>query len=149
MSPSRVTQGAAVPGPTQPFSTSRRISRVRRVADLLVERGLAEFRDTPIRRRVRLLACTEAGWAVHRVTHEQHPWAARIGAQVGAEDLRAVLATMRRLVEALEADRADGGEQHRAHPGEVVDVQQVGLGQVRVDEALVDVTSDCVLWIAG
>jgi DNA-binding MarR family transcriptional regulator len=87
---------------------------VRRVADLLVERGLAEFRGTPVHRRVRLLACTEVGyWAVRQVTLEQHPWAARIGAQVGAEDLRAVLATMRRLVEALESDRPDGGSEKR------------------------------------
>lgn len=101
---------------------------VRRVADLLVERGLAEFRDTPVHRRVRLLACTEAGyWAVRRVTLEQHPWATRIGAQVGAEELRAVLTTMRRLVEALEADRPDGGWERQQQDEDTESPNRPGL----------------------
>ena len=77
---------------------------VQRVADLLVERGLAEYRPNPAHRRAKLLACTEAGyWAIRRITLAQHPWADRIGAEIGAGELRAALTTMRRLVEALEA----------------------------------------------
>ena len=76
---------------------------VQRVADLLVERGLAEYRPNPAHRRAKLLACTEAGyWAIRQITLVQHPWAERVGAAVGAEDLRAALATMQRLVETLE-----------------------------------------------
>jgi DNA-binding MarR family transcriptional regulator len=76
---------------------------VQRVADLLVARGLAEYRPNPAHRRAKLLACTEAGyWAVRRITLVQHPWATRIGDELGAEDLRSTLATTRRLVELLE-----------------------------------------------
>jgi DNA-binding MarR family transcriptional regulator len=79
---------------------------VQRVADLLVERGLAEYRRNPAHRRAKLLACTEAGyWAIRRISIQQHPWAARIGAEVGTDELRAALDTMQDLVAALEADR--------------------------------------------
>jgi DNA-binding MarR family transcriptional regulator len=77
---------------------------VQRVADLLAERGLAEYRPNPGHRRAKLLACTEAGyWAIRRITLVQIPWADRIASEVGADELRSALATMRRLVAALEA----------------------------------------------
>lgn len=76
---------------------------VQRIADVLVERGVAEYRPNPAHRRAKLLACTEAGyWAVRRISLAQHPWADRVGAQVGAEELRAALATMQQLIAALE-----------------------------------------------
>ena len=79
---------------------------VQRVADLLVERGLAKYRPNPAHRRAKLLVCTEAGyWAIRRISLVQRPWADRIGTQVGADELRNALATMRCLVDALEADR--------------------------------------------
>lgn len=53
---------------------------VRRVADVLVERGLAEYRANPAHRRAQLLACTESGyWAIRRISVAQHPWAERLG----------------------------------------------------------------------
>jgi DNA-binding MarR family transcriptional regulator len=77
---------------------------VQRVADLLVERGLAEYRPNPAHRRAKLLACTEAGyWAIRRITLVQRPWADRIGAEVGAERLGEALAAMRRLVAVLDS----------------------------------------------
>jgi DNA-binding MarR family transcriptional regulator len=80
---------------------------VQRVADLLVERGLAEYRPNPDHRRAKLLACTEAGyWAIRRISMAQHPWVNRIGSQVGAEQLRNALATMRHLIAVIEADQA-------------------------------------------
>lgn len=79
---------------------------VRRVADLLVEHELAEYRPNPAHRRAKLLACTEAGyWAIRRISLVQHPWADRIGAELDLDHLRAALATMRRLVSVLETDR--------------------------------------------
>lgn len=79
---------------------------VQRVADLLVERGLAEYRPNPAHRRAKLLACTEAGsWAIRRIALVQRPWADRIGAGPGADELRTALATMQALVAALEADQ--------------------------------------------
>jgi DNA-binding MarR family transcriptional regulator len=78
---------------------------VQRVADLLVERGLAEYRPNPAHRRAKLLATTEAGyWAIRRISLVVTPWGNRIGSEVGADDLRAALAIMRRLVAVLEAE---------------------------------------------
>ena len=83
---------------------------VQRVADQLVERGLAEYRPNPAHRRAKLLACTEAGyWAIRQIALVQRPWADRIGASIGAEELRETLATMRRIVATLEAEQAAQG----------------------------------------
>jgi DNA-binding MarR family transcriptional regulator len=80
---------------------------VQRVADLLVDRGLAEYRANPVHRRAKLLACTEAGyWAVRRIALAQHPWSDRIAAHVGADELRSTLGTMQALVAVLDADRS-------------------------------------------
>jgi DNA-binding MarR family transcriptional regulator len=80
---------------------------VQRVADLLVEHGLAEYRPNPDHRRAKLLACTETGyWAIRRIALVQHRFVNRIGAEVGAEHLRGALETMRRLVGILEAAQA-------------------------------------------
>ena len=77
---------------------------VQRIADLLVARGLAEYRANPAHRRAKLLACTEAGyWAIRRIALAAHPWGDRVGRQVGEAELRAAVATMRRLVSALES----------------------------------------------
>jgi DNA-binding MarR family transcriptional regulator len=74
---------------------------VQRIADVLVERGLAEYRPNPAHRRAKLLACTEAGyWAIRQISVAQHPWADRVGAEVGADALRDALATMRALIAA-------------------------------------------------
>ena len=82
---------------------------VQRVADLLVEHGLAEYRSNPAHRRAKLVACTEAGyWAVRRISLAQHPWANRIGERLAAGELRDALATMNRLIAALEADEPRG-----------------------------------------
>lgn len=84
---------------------------VRRVADLLVEHGLAEYRPNPAHRRAKLLACTEAGyWAVRQISVAQHPWANRLGAELDLAELRSALATMRRLVALLETTRPEGAD---------------------------------------
>jgi DNA-binding MarR family transcriptional regulator len=92
---------------------------VQRVADILVERGLAEYRPNPNHRRANLLACTEAGyWAIRRIALVQHPWANSVGAKVGADGeccipgspptpLQHALTTMQRLLAALEETAAD------------------------------------------
>ena len=79
---------------------------VQRVADLLVDRGLADYRPNPAHRRAKLLACTEAGyWAIRRISLLQHPWAERVGGAVGADRLNEAVVTMRSLVAVLEADQ--------------------------------------------
>jgi DNA-binding MarR family transcriptional regulator len=77
---------------------------VQRVADQLVERGLAEYRPNPAHRRAKLLACTDAGyWAIRQIALLQRPWADQIAANVGATELQETLTTMRRVLAALEA----------------------------------------------
>ena len=46
-------------------------------------------------------------WAVRRISLVQRPWANRIGAELGADELRSALATMQRLIAAIEADQVD------------------------------------------
>jgi DNA-binding MarR family transcriptional regulator len=76
---------------------------VQRVADRLVDRGLAEYRPNLAHRRAKLMACTEAGyWAIRQITLLQRPWADRIGAEIGVAELQATLATMQRMVATLE-----------------------------------------------
>jgi DNA-binding MarR family transcriptional regulator len=77
---------------------------VQRIADLLVERGLAEYRPNPAHRRAKLLACTEAGyWAIRQISVAHAPWADELGGEIGAEALQQALNTMRTLVVTLDA----------------------------------------------
>jgi len=76
---------------------------VQRIADVLVDRGLAAYEANPNHRRASLVACTEAGyWAIRRIAIAQHPWANGVAARVGARDLARTLATMQQLLAALE-----------------------------------------------
>ena len=90
---------------------------VQRIADLLVDRGLATYQPNPAHRRAKLLACSESGyWAIRQITMVQHPWADDIGAAIGVDELRTTLATMRRLVDVLEADPQPGGARTTPSP---------------------------------
>ena len=90
---------------------------VQRIADLLVDRGLATYEPNPAHRRAKLLACSESGyWAIRQITVVQHPWADDIGAAIGVDELRTTLATMRRLVDVLEADPQPGGARTTPSP---------------------------------
>jgi DNA-binding MarR family transcriptional regulator len=76
---------------------------VQRIADLLVERGLAEYRPNPAHRRAKLLACTEAGYyAIRQIAVAQHPWTSELAKTVDIEDLRITLRTMQALITRLE-----------------------------------------------
>ena len=79
---------------------------VQRLADLLVEQGLAEYRDNPAHRRAKLLIASDAGLAAVRSIHgAQAAWADGLTAGLDAEDLRRALATVEELLA-----RLDGGE---------------------------------------
>lgn len=81
---------------------------VQRIADLLVERGFAEYRPNPAHKRAKLLAPTESGlWSIRQIAQVQHPWADRIGADLGADGLRQALATAERLTSVLESEPVD------------------------------------------
>jgi DNA-binding MarR family transcriptional regulator len=101
--------GGVLDQPRTVAAIGRRMGMTRqgvlRVADMLVEHGHAEYRANPEHRRAKLLACTEAGyWAIRRISLVQRPWAARTAAQVGADELREALITVRRIISVLEAD---------------------------------------------
>lgn len=75
---------------------------VQRIADLLVERGLAEYRPNPAHQRAKLVAPTEAGWAAIRALGgTQHEWANRVAGSVGEAELRSALAAVDALIAAL------------------------------------------------
>jgi DNA-binding MarR family transcriptional regulator len=104
--------GGVVDQPRSVADIGRRMGMTRqgvqRVADLLVERGLAEYRANPAHRRAKLLACTEAGyWASRQIALVQRPWANRVGAEIGAAELNDVLHTATRLIAALETESAN------------------------------------------
>ena len=81
---------------------------VQRIADLLVERGLASYADNPAHRRAKLVTPTEAGREAVAAIHPAHRVAARaLVAELGAERLADVLAGMHELSAAL--DRMENG----------------------------------------
>ena len=81
---------------------------VQRVADILVDRGWAVYTDNPTHRRAKLLAPTAHGrQTVGRLAASQHAWANHVAAEVGEDELKRALATMRRVVEASRGYRAD------------------------------------------
>jgi DNA-binding MarR family transcriptional regulator len=79
---------------------------VQRVADVLVERGLAEYRPNPAHQRAKLLVCTEDGyWAIRRISIAQHPWADEVGSAVGTAQLRRALEVTEQLIRVLDEAR--------------------------------------------
>ncbi|MEO3886561.1 helix-turn-helix domain-containing protein [Nonomuraea sp. B5E05] len=75
---------------------------VQRIADLLVERGLAEYRPNPAHRRAKLLQPTAAGReSVARINPAHQELADRLVAELGVETAHECLAALRRLSSAL------------------------------------------------
>jgi DNA-binding MarR family transcriptional regulator len=75
---------------------------VQRVADLLVEKGLAEYRPNPAHRRAKLLVPTAAGReAIARIVPGHRAFAERLVAELGQEGAHECLAALRRLSDAL------------------------------------------------
>jgi DNA-binding MarR family transcriptional regulator len=75
---------------------------VQRIADVLVEDGLAAYEPNPSHRRAQLLRITPAGRAALReIRGRQVAWAEDLGGRVGGADLQAANATLARVLEAL------------------------------------------------
>ena len=84
---------------------------VQRIADLLVDGGLAEYLPNPAHRRAKLLQPTDAGWAaIDAIRPRQHAFANRISAAIGERDLRHALEVMDRLVTVLTEDAEKSGK---------------------------------------
>ena len=77
---------------------------VQRTADLLVERGLVEYRDNPAHRRAKLVAPTQQGRAaIAKISPGHAAFARRLVKTVGRAELARALAAMMKLSEALDA----------------------------------------------
>jgi DNA-binding MarR family transcriptional regulator len=77
---------------------------VQRTADLLVDRGLAEYHDNPAHRRAKLVALTPDGRAAMMAIGPHHAHHAReLSAVLGADQLADVVAALSKLSEALDA----------------------------------------------
>ena len=75
---------------------------VQRVADVLVEDGLATYEDNPNHRRAKLVRITPRGLSVlHEIRLRQRTWAESLGTEIGEAELRTANATLTRLLEAL------------------------------------------------
>ncbi|GAA1608846.1 MarR family transcriptional regulator [Nonomuraea maheshkhaliensis] len=80
---------------------------VQRIADLLVERGLAEYRPNPAHRRAKLLRPTAEGRAaIDEITPGHQAFADRLVGELGVETARDCLEALHRLSAAL--DRIGG-----------------------------------------
>lgn len=81
---------------------------VQRIADLLVDKGLAEYRENPAHKRAKLVAITDAGHgAVRRIEPQHAKMAARLTAELGPErfaDIVEALTTLSAALEAMESE---------------------------------------------
>lgn len=75
---------------------------VQRVADALVEDGLAVYEGNPGHRRSNLVRIAPRGRsALRRIRAAQRTWAEALGAEIGEADLRAANAILGRVVESM------------------------------------------------
>lgn len=99
--------GAVLPEPSPVAGIARAMGitrqSVQRIADLLVERGLAEYAENPAHRRAKLLRPTAAGRdAVSRIGPSHAEFAARLAGELGAEGLAETVRVLERLSGAVE-----------------------------------------------
>lgn len=99
--------GAVLPAPLPVAGIAREMGitrqSVQRIADLLVGRGLAEYRDNPAHRRAKLVSPTAAGREAIAAIDPAHAVAARrLVRTMGAEQLRSALDALRDLSAALD-----------------------------------------------
>lgn len=104
-------------GPATVAQVARRrgIARqaVQRVANLLVDDGLAVFEDNPQHRRAKLLRPTPDGReALRIISQAQQPWADELGEEVGEDELNRASELLTHIQQAIE-ERGLPGEPNR------------------------------------
>ena len=88
---------------------------VQRIADLLVERGLAAYAENPAHRRAKLVTPTSAGRAAVAAINPAHRVRAEaLAAELGPDQLARVLAGMHELSAALDRLETSGPNRRRA-----------------------------------
>lgn len=103
----------STPLPVSGIARAMGITRqsVQRIADLLVEQGLAEYLPNPAHRRAKLLRPTDEGWAaVRRIDPGHAALAGRLADELGRDRFRRALEALTDLSAALEAVAPDAGE---------------------------------------
>ncbi|MBC7304791.1 MarR family winged helix-turn-helix transcriptional regulator [Nocardia mangyaensis] len=94
------------PQPVAGIARAMGITRqsVQRIADLLVAKGLCEYRPNPAHKRAKLLAMTAEGdAAIHRINPQHAAMARRLADTLGPTEFAATVATLTRLSAALES----------------------------------------------
>jgi len=97
------------PLPVAGIARSMGITRqsVQRIADLLVDKGLAEYRPNPAHSRAKLVVPTESGRAaVARIAPDHRRLAERLARELGIKEFQHTLDVLHRLSSAL--DSLDG-----------------------------------------
>ncbi|MDH6281513.1 MarR family winged helix-turn-helix transcriptional regulator [Prescottella agglutinans] len=99
--------GAVLPEPLSVSDVAREMGitrqSVQRIADLLVDRGLAEYRQNPAHRRAKLVAPTAEGrQAVSGIGPAHAAFAGRLAQAMGRDELADALAAIRRLSAVLD-----------------------------------------------
>jgi DNA-binding MarR family transcriptional regulator len=99
--------GAVLGGPLPVAGIAREMGltrqSVQRIADILVTRGLAEYRDNPAHRRAKLLVPTGAGRAaIGRIGPGHADAAGRLAAALGEDALAGAVETLHGLSAALD-----------------------------------------------
>ncbi len=113
--------GAVLPEPLPVAGIARAMGitrqSVQRIADLLVERGLAAYQPNPAHRRAKLLAPTATGRAaVARIDPGHGAAADRLAEVMGGErEFAAALAALTRLSQALERLESPADADDSAH----------------------------------
>ncbi len=99
--------GAALEEPLPVAEIARRIGlgltrqSVQRVANDIVARGWADWKDNPHHQRAKLVAPTPAGHkVVARMAEEQFAWADYVGARIGHNDLDTLTSLIERVISA-------------------------------------------------
>ncbi|MEU9057967.1 MarR family winged helix-turn-helix transcriptional regulator [Streptomyces sp. NPDC048430] len=110
----------AEPLPVSGIARAMGITRqsVQRIADLLVDRGLAEYVANPAHRRAKLLRPTEEGrTAVSRITPAHTEFAARLAEALGEEEFARTVQVLERLSDALDTLSSPAGQQRESTGG--------------------------------
>ncbi|MGA5100406.1 MarR family winged helix-turn-helix transcriptional regulator [Streptomyces lavendulocolor] len=96
----------AEPLPVSGIARAMGITRqsVQRIADLLVQEGLAEYLPNPAHRRAKLLAPTQLGrGTIARIEPGHADFAARLAAELGTDAFAETARVLERLSEALDS----------------------------------------------
>jgi DNA-binding MarR family transcriptional regulator len=94
------------PLPVAGIARSMGITRqsVQRIADLLVDKGLAEYRPNPAHSRAKLVVPTESGRAaVARIAPDHRQLAERLARELGIKEFQHTLEVLQRLSAALDS----------------------------------------------